>query len=62
MDQKTFTTDDLLRRHRERHESTTSGNVGAFAVPLGAPLRRVPEPPYEEVPTVKRRRSKKKKR
>ena len=57
------TTDDLLRRYREQHqESTTSGNVGAFAVPLGAPLRRVPEPPYEEVPTVKRRRSKKKKR
>jgi hypothetical protein len=57
------TTDDLLRRYREQHqESTTSGNVGAFAVPLGTPLRRVPEPPYEEVPTVKRRRPKKKKR
>lgn len=62
MDQKILTTDDLLSRHRERHESTTSGNVGSFAVPLGTPLRRVPTPPYEEVPPARRRKAKKKKR
>lgn len=63
MESKPLTTEELLRRHREKHqEATMSGNAGGFAVPLGAPLRRVPEPPYEEVPRVKRRRSKKKKR
>lgn len=58
-----MTTEKLLRRHRKyRQEATMSGNVGAFAVPIGGMLRRVPAPPYEEVPTKPRKKTRRRKR
>lgn len=44
-DWDTLDTEKLLRKQREQHEQTTSGNVGGYAVPLGEPMRpAVPEP------------------
>jgi len=42
---------DLLDRRRRQIEQTTSGNVGGFAVPLGAPLR----PAVLDVPKKKKK-------
>jgi hypothetical protein len=39
MNWKTLDTEQLLMRRDRQHEATTGANVGAFAVPLGTPLR-----------------------
>lgn len=57
-DWDTLDTEKLLRRQREQHEQTTSGGVGGYEVPLGAPLRP-PIPPYEPVEQPKKKRPKK---
>lgn len=39
MSWKNLDTEAVLARRNRQHEATTSGNVGAFAVPLGTVLR-----------------------
>lgn len=53
-------TEKLLRRQREQHEQTTTGNVGGYEVPLGGPLRP-PVPPYQPVEPPKPKKRPKRK-
>ena len=58
MSWKSLDTVALLERLRKVRESTTSANVGGFAVPFGTGVLRasVPLPPYENVSKKKRKK------
>lgn len=57
-DWDTLDTEKLLRKQREQHEQTTSGNVGGYAVPLGEPMRPAAPAPAPK-PKIKKRKSRK---